>query len=81
MELTKEEQALIQAYREGADISVYFHSCKSVDEAVGCVNAFGDVKRIVDLSDENRTVVVFKNRNFYITNGLKVNAVLDYWKE
>ena len=50
MELTKEEQALINAYRRGADISVYFHSCDSVDEAISCVNLFGDVMAINDFT-------------------------------
>lgn len=56
MELSNEEQALIKAFREGADVHVSFHNCQTVDEAIERINIISDVKGINDYGQISKTI-------------------------
>lgn len=52
MNLSKEEHAMIQAFRKGAKIEVTFYRCKTPEEAIKGINIFGKVDEITDLTND-----------------------------
>ena len=72
MELTNNEQRIIEAYRAGAYIDVNFHTCITANDAIEKMNVMGAVSNYTD----HEGVVILWGKLEEKDNKIRFNAYL-----